>query len=110
MGPRFLLLWVLLICSFPALAQSPEPSGGTAATTKEQGPAPPLRGTVSGSVADRTGAVIPGARVKLSREDSSLSQEALSDSDGQFYFAGVTPGSFEVTITSPGFTSTWVAL
>lgn len=43
--------------------------------------------------------------MKLSREDSSLSQEARSDSDGQFYFAGVTPGSFLLTITSPGFTS-----
>lgn len=105
MGPRFLLLWVLLICTFPALAQSPESSGTTNATAPEQGPAAPLTGTISGSVADRTGAVIPGARVKLSREDSSPSQEALSDSDGQFYFAGVTPGPFELTVTSPGFTA-----
>jgi len=27
----------------------------------------------------------------------------MSDSDGQFYLAGVTPGSFQLTISSPGF-------
>ena len=43
--------------------------------------------------------------MKLSRIDSSPSQEAISDNDGQFYFAGVAPGSFELTITSPGFTA-----
>jgi hypothetical protein len=53
---------------------------------------------------DRTGAVIAGARVKLSRDDASLSQEAVSDSDGQFYFGAIAPGAFQLTITSPGFT------
>lgn len=42
--------------------------------------------------------------MKLSREDVSLNQEATSDSDGQFYFAGIAPGTFQLTITSPGFT------
>ncbi|OLB26558.1 MAG: hypothetical protein AUH13_27305 [Acidobacteria bacterium 13_2_20CM_58_27] len=94
-----------MLCSFPALAQSPQPSGAPNATAQEPSPAEPLGGTISGTVGDRTGAVIPGARVKLSREDSSLSQETMSDSDGQFYFAGVAPGSFHLTITSPGFTA-----
>jgi Carboxypeptidase regulatory-like domain len=101
---RFPLLGVLLLCSFPVLAQSPEPSGAPNATAQQQGPAEPVTGTVSGSVVDRTGAVIPGARVRLSRQDSAPSQEVMSDSDGQFYFAGVAPGSFWLTIISPGFT------
>lgn len=101
---RFPLLGVLLLCSFPALAQSPEPSGAPNATPQQQGPAEPVTGTISGTVVDRTGAVIPGARVRLSRQDSSPSQEVMSDSDGQFYFAGVAPGSFWLTIISPGFT------
>ena len=102
--PRFPLLGVLLLCSFPALAQSPEPSATPNASAPQQGPAEPMTGTISGTVVDRTGAVIPGARVKLSREDSSASQEVMADSDGQFYFAGVAPGSFRLTIISPGFT------
>lgn len=51
------------------------------------------------------GAVFPGARVTLSRQDPPLSQEATSDSDGQFFFSGIVPGPFQLTITSPGFTA-----
>jgi len=62
-----------------------------------------LAGTIGGSVVDRTGAVVPGARVKLSREQQSLSQDAISDTDGQFSFAGISPGPFQLTVTSTGF-------
>ena len=93
---------LLLLCGYPTLArcqQSPDPPGTEA--TREQ----PVRpGTISGTVVDRTGAVIAGARVNLSREDPPLNQEAVSDSDGQFYFGSVPPGPFQLTITSPGFT------
>ena len=41
--------------------------------------------------------------MKLSREDPPLNQEATSDSDGQFYFGGIAPGPFQLTITSTGF-------
>ena len=55
---------------------------------------------------DQMGAVVAGATVKLSRRgDASLTQEATSDSDGQFSFASVAPGSFQLTITAPGFTA-----
>jgi hypothetical protein len=93
---------LLLLFACPALAlsqQSPGPPGTDA--TREQ---PALPGTISGTVVDRTGAMIAGARVKLSRDDASLNLEATSDSDGQFYFGGVAPGPFRLTITSPGFT------
>jgi hypothetical protein len=78
--------------------RTPANATGTGATAQEQ-----LAGTISGTVVDRTGAAIPGARVKLSREDQSLSPDAMSDSEGQFSFAGISPGSFQLTITSPGF-------
>ncbi len=52
---------------------------------------------------DPTGAVIAGARVKLAREDHSPSQEVLSGDDGQFSFANIAPGPFQLTITAPGF-------
>lgn len=42
--------------------------------------------------------------MKLSRDDASLNLEATSDRDGQFYFVGIAPGSFQLTITAPGFT------
>jgi len=52
---------------------------------------------------DPTGAVIAGARVKLTREDHSPSQEVLSGDDGQFSFANIALGPFQLTITAPGF-------
>jgi len=41
--------------------------------------------------------------VKLTREDQSASQEVLSGDDGQFSFANIAPGPFQLTITSAGF-------
>ena len=39
--------------------------------------------------------------MKLTREDQSLNQEVLSGDDGQFFFANIAPGPFQLTITSP---------
>ena len=41
--------------------------------------------------------------MKLTREDQSASQEVLSGDDGQFSFANIAPGPFQLTITSAGF-------
>lgn len=41
----------------------------------------------------------------LTRQGPPLSQEVMSDSDGQFFFSGIAPGPFQLTITSPGFTA-----
>jgi hypothetical protein len=49
------------------------------------------------------GAFIVGACVKLTRDDSSQSQEVSSDEDGQFLFTNITPGLFQLAITMPGF-------
>ena len=41
--------------------------------------------------------------MRLTGEDQSLNQEALSGADGQFSFANIAPGPFQLTITSAGF-------
>jgi hypothetical protein len=41
--------------------------------------------------------------VKLTREDQSASQEVISGDDGQFSFANIAPGSFQLTIAAAGF-------
>lgn len=46
-----------------------------------------------------------GVQVRLAHEGQSSSQEVLSDADGQFSFASVAPGSFQLTITAEGFTT-----
>jgi len=93
-----------------ALAQSQEPPaaagvqsglGGTSARGELAVPQPP--GSIHGTVVDRTGAFIVGARVKLTEDDASQNQEVSSDDGGQFLFANVTPGLFQLTITLTGF-------
>ncbi|MGD0761330.1 MAG: carboxypeptidase-like regulatory domain-containing protein [Candidatus Sulfotelmatobacter sp.] len=69
-----------------------------------------VSGSISGTVLDQTGAVLAGARVSLTRtttseagDAQSREQEALSGEDGQFSFASVAPGPFQLTITAAGF-------
>jgi len=101
------LLWlspvVLLSCGLPNGAQAQSAPKAPSSTTQEQVQDPPLAGTISGNVVDRTGAAVPGAIVRLSRGDQSLNQEAASDGDGQYSFAGIAPGPFQLTIRSAGF-------
>src|SRR6266404_1846522 len=118
--PRYTawVLWVslsLLSCGFPAQAKAQQPpivpsvksnlpdAQGTGASAGEQLPDQRLSGSISGIIVDQTGAPDAGARVRLSREDQSPDQEVLSGDDGQFSFADVAPGPFQLTITSAGF-------
>jgi hypothetical protein len=80
-----------------ALGQTPSP---TPAPVEQ--PATQL-GIIRGTVVDQSGAVIVGARVKLTGEDSSRSQEVSTGDDGQFSFSNVTPGTFQLTISSSRF-------
>ena len=78
------------------LGQTPE---GTTA------PGQRLPGTISGTVVDQSGAFVAGARVSLTRsgEDRSLNQEVPTEGNGQFSFANIAPGPFQLTITAEGF-------
>lgn len=112
-----LVAGLLLVWPFAAFSQSqpqpqaspqPEPqtSPGAQGATEEEPPRAEQRdGTISGTVVDATGAVVAGALVRLSRGNPSPSPEVTTDSDGQFFFRGIAPGSFQLTITSPGFTT-----
>ena len=59
-------------------------------------------GSISGTVVDQSGAVVSGARVTLTEEAHS-NQEVVSGDNGQFSFANVASGAFQLTIASPGF-------
>lgn len=104
----------VLLCGFPALAHA-QNSPGTApaadaasATPPQQQSAEQTPGNVTGTVLDSTGAAVARAHVFLKPSDSSPGQEVVSGDDGQFSFANVAPGPFQVTVTAEGF-STMVA-
>jgi hypothetical protein len=84
---------VTLSWTSPGFGQTPQPT-----TPVDQPP-----GTISGTVVDQSGAVIVGAHVRLNSQAPSPSQEVLTGADGQFSFANVPPGPFQLTIASPRF-------
>lgn len=83
----------------PVLAQA----AGTAAVEGPRTADQQLKGTIAGRVLDRTGAVVTKAVVQLASEARSAGQVAITDDQGQFSFANITPGPFQLTISSEGF-------
>ena len=91
------------LCQTPAPTSESGPEQQGASSISEAASDPALRGTIRGTVVDQTGALVSGARVTLTRVDSSLKQEMLSGADGQFSFANVSPGTFQLITTAKGF-------
>ena len=61
-------------------------------------------GTVTGSVKDPTGAVIPGATVVLTSETrGTKSAPAVTNEAGTYVFPNVTPDTYTVEVTLQGF-------
>src|SRR5262245_8972831 len=88
---RFLMLALLLVfSSSPAFAQA---SSGS---------------TLSGSVVDADGGVIPGATVVVKNNATGVTNESVSNSTGQFSFPGLNAGTYTVTVSLTGF-KTFVA-
>lgn len=56
-------------------------------------------GTISGHVADRQGAVLPGARVKLQPGEITTT----TDGQGEFTLIGLAPGDYTLTVSYVGF-------
>ena len=58
---------------------------------------------VAGTITDRTGAVIPRAQVELKNDDTGATYQSTSDARGQFTIAGLSPGRYDLSVTSMGF-------
>jgi hypothetical protein len=71
-----------------------------------RGLAQQLTGTLSGTVYDRSGAVVPGAEVVLKNQASGDVRTAMADSSGRFVITAIQPANYSVNITAKGFT-TW---
>src|SRR5947209_10848184 len=59
--------------------------------------------TVSGLITDETGAVVPGAEVKLQSVDRGTVTTATTNDAGIYVFASVHPGQYQVTVHKAGF-------
>jgi hypothetical protein len=64
---------------------------------------PQSPGNISGTIVDRSGKVSVGANVRLTYKGRTFSQQVASGNNGQFFFSGVPPGNFQLTVSAPGF-------
>jgi carboxypeptidase family protein/TonB-dependent receptor-like protein len=79
-----ILVALILACAMPALAQI-------------QG------GTISGTVKDEQGGVLPGVLVSVQGVDAR--QEFTTDANGEYRFLNLAPGPYKVTAALQGFTT-----
>src|SRR5258708_11693606 len=60
------------------------------------------RATISGTVTDSTGAVVPQVRITVRNEKTNIVNKAESNSTGLFVVPALPPGSYELTAEKQG--------
>src|ERR1019366_10826182 len=63
-------------------------------------------GSIVGTVVDKTGAVLPQAKVTLTNTQTKDVRTTTSNAEGFFSFSGVVAGDFSVRVDSKGFRPT----
>ena len=61
--------------------------------------------TVSGTITDPSGAVVPGVSVTIVSQGTGLKRSVLTDTAGEYRFAGLPTGNYSLRIEKPGFQS-----
>lgn len=103
------LKWALpgllfFVASLPALAakdpvSGPATSGAASVVSPQSTAAESGTGSISGTVKDTTGAVLPGSQIIL----TPTSTRAAANSQGDFRIQDLRPGTYQVTASSAGF-------
>lgn len=105
---RLFACWIALLGLFvasaagqsqPAPASTPEAS----ALAPQDIQTETQPGSISGTVVDPSGAVIPNVKVSLAVQGFNVNKETVSDTNGHFFFTDVVPGPFQMTFTASGF-------
>jgi len=59
--------------------------------------------SITGTITDPSGAAIPNAKVELTNSEHGISRSGTSNSSGDFLFASLPIGSYDLTVTAEGF-------
>jgi hypothetical protein len=86
--------YVVLTCLFVLLVQTQTAFGQVD------------QGSVSGTVQDASGALVPNAKVTLLNKDVGLSLETTTKASGEYIFTPVRIGNYSLSVTAPGFATT----
>src|SRR5215471_18994411 len=60
-------------------------------------------GTISGTVKDASGAVLPGASLLIQNEETGFSRTVSTDAIGHYIAPSLDPGQYKITVTLNGF-------
>src|SRR5215471_11152038 len=60
-------------------------------------------GTISGTIADASGAVVPGVTVTATNNATGIVTTVLSNDAGVYNFASLLPGTYKISAALPGF-------
>ena len=60
-------------------------------------------GTITGTLTDALGAVIPDAKVLIHSVDTGTDRDVTSNGSGIYVAAFLQPGKYDVRVTKPGF-------
>ncbi len=80
-------VWCVVLCAVMSLAQAPT-------------------GTISGTVIDAAGAVVPNANVTVKNKATGTERKLTSDDAGNFSAPSLAVGDYEVTAQAKGFRTT----
>jgi hypothetical protein len=70
-----------------------------------QGYAQVVGATLSGTIMDPSGAVVPNAMVSVRNTATGVTREVTADTAGLYLVPNLLPGTYEVTVMSPGFST-----
>ncbi|MEO6829680.1 MAG: carboxypeptidase regulatory-like domain-containing protein, partial [Acidobacteriaceae bacterium] len=90
---RFIKVWVLLLCGFFAAATFAQNTNST----------------ITGTVQDAHGAVVPGATVTLTNVGTNQQLTTTSQANGFYNFTNLSPADYKVSVSTPGFAE-WVGV
>jgi len=62
-----------------------------------------VQGTITGTVRDQTGGVVPGAEITLVSLATNVTRGVVTNDEGVFRIPSVQPGLYNVTVAMPGF-------
>ena len=79
------LILVVLVGAFPAASQTLE------------------KGSITGTVYDPLGAVVPEATIKLTRVATGLEREDTADENGRYTFSVLPPGDYRIEVSARDF-------
>jgi len=87
--PRLILLFAatLFLFAFPFLVMGQETA------------------SITGTVRDASGAIIPGAEVKVTSSAIGLTRKSTTNGDGDYLAGALPPGTYDLLVTAKGFKS-----